>query len=326
MSIAVDEFSIEEFLDKNEINEFTQASDFHGFLAIATTWGMVLFSFALVGLYPSIWSILVALVLLGGRHLALAILMHDASHYSLFRTRKLNDLLGQWICAYPTWQDLNRYRSHHRKHHLLAGTAEDPDYSLVNGFPITLGSLFRKFLRDLIGVTGVKRIYGLLLMDLGFIKYTVASDVIWLPQGGRSMTDVITCAITNLHGVVITNFILFGVLYCLGHPWLYLLWIGSYLVPFSLFVRIRSIAEHACTRSGLNPLDSTRTTHANPLARITVAPHRVNYHLEHHMLMATPNYLLPKLHRLLRERGAHDAAIVSKGYFDVLRIATRITR
>jgi fatty acid desaturase len=44
----------------------------------------------------------------------------------------------------------------------------------------------------------------------------------------------------------------------------------------------------------------------------------VNFHLEHHLLMTVPLHNLPKLHRLLRERGALDGALVTRGYWDVL--------
>jgi fatty acid desaturase len=125
-----------------------------------------------------------------------------------------------------------------------------------------------------------------------------------------------------MKGWIITNAAMAGLLAAFGHPWLYLLWLGSYLTTFSVFVRIRSIAEHACTQLDLDPFKSTRTTHANWFARITVAPIRVNYHLEHHLLMTVPYFSLPKLHRLLAAKGALAGAYVSPGYMDVLRIAT----
>ncbi|MEW6056274.1 MAG: fatty acid desaturase family protein [Bdellovibrionota bacterium] len=308
-------------LQKNEIQELTQASNLRGFQAVVTTWAMIAGAFCMVAIYPSPFMVLGALVILGGRHLALAILMHDCAHYSLFRTRILNDILGRWVCAYPTWQDLKRYRVHHMDHHKHAGSGKDPDLSLIKSFPISKSSYVRKILRDLSGISGLKRIYGLVLMDLGLIKYTVAADVQRLDQKGRTVKQVFREAFGNLHGVVITNVILWGVLYSLGHPWLYLLWVVSYLTTFSVFVRIRSIAEHAYTLEGLDPLKNTRTTLANFLARITVAPHRVNYHLEHHLLMTVPYFNLPRLHSVLKERGALKGAFLSQGYLEVLQAA-----
>lgn len=312
---------VSEILSRDEIQDLIRPSDGRGALAVLTTWAMIAGSVALVGLHPAVWTVLLALVILGGRHLALAILMHECAHYSLFRTRRLNDLVGAWLCAFPTWQHLARYRVHHIAHHQHAGTALDPDLDLVTSYPVTPGSLARKLLRDLVGLTGLKRVYGLVLMDLGYIRYTVSSRVEKLDVSGRTWTQAVAGAAGYLHGVIITNALLFGVLLAFGKPWLYLLWIGSYLTTFSVFIRIRSIAEHACTVQDADPYTNTRTTQANWLARITVAPHRVNYHLEHHLLMTVPYFKLPKMHALLAGRGGLAGAFTASGYGEVLKIA-----
>jgi fatty acid desaturase len=68
-------------------------------------------------------------------------------------------------------------------------------------------------------------------------------------------------------------------------------------------------------------LRQTRTTIARWWERIFIAPNHVNYHLEHHLLMTVPHYRLPRLHRLLRERGVLADACLTRGYRDVLRLA-----
>ncbi|MBI3541856.1 MAG: fatty acid desaturase family protein [Deltaproteobacteria bacterium] len=313
---------VTEILSNEEIKLLKSPSDARGWLAVATTWALIAAMFALVAWRPSTWTALVALVVLGGRHLALAILMHDCAHYSLFRTRALNDVVGRWLCAYPTWQDLPRYREHHLRHHKFAGSKDDPDLDLVAPFPVSRASLARKLARDASGVSGLKRVYGLLLMDLGFVKYTVSNVITKLPQGGRTKLDVLKTGARNLHGVALTNAALFGALWLGGHPALYLLWLGSYLTTFSVFVRVRSIAEHACTEQDLDPFKNTRSTEANWVARLTVAPIRVNYHLEHHLLMTVPYFNLPRLHRMLAERGALKNAYNAGGYAEVLLTAS----
>ncbi len=48
----------------------------------------------------------------------------------------------------------------------------------------------------------------------------------------------------------------------------------------------------------------------------------MNYHLEHHLLMTVPHYQLPRMHRLLAERGVLARACVERGgYPAVLRRA-----
>jgi len=313
---------VTEVLSKDEIQELIRPADWRGWLAVLTTWGMIAASLTAVAFLPSVWTVLAALVILGGRHLALAILMHDAAHCSLFKTRWLNDWVGAWLCAYPTWQDLRRYRPHHLRHHQYAGSEKDPDIDLVTAYPVSRASLARKLLRDLVGLTALKRVYGLLLMDLGYIGYTVSSRVERLSQEGMTPAKRLRLAWRNLHGVAISNLALLALFTVIGHPWLYLLWAGSYLTTFSVFLRIRSIAEHACTEMDLDPLKNTRTTYANWLARVTVAPHFVNYHLEHHLLMTVPHQNFKCMHQLLLERGALRGAFVARGYLTVLASAT----
>jgi fatty acid desaturase len=96
-------------------------------------------------------------------------------------------------------------------------------------------------------------------------------------------------------------------------------WVLAFFTPHPLFVRIRSIAEHGCVTRSPDILENTRTTRAGLLLRLTVAPNRVNYHVEHHLLAAVPFYRLPKMHEMLREKGLLEAP---PSYWDVLRLAS----
>ena len=308
---------VTDVLSPSEIKSFTEGSDLKGFQAVFTTLLIIASAFFLAHSFRSWWAILIALILLGGRHLALAILTHDASHFSLFKSRSLNQVFG-WICGSITWVDLSRYRAYHLRHHQFAGTTKDPDLSLVSPYPVSKSSFARKVLRDLLGVSGFKRVYGLLLMDFGFIEFTLSGSITPIDQSRRSLFDVIKTGFQHLWGVLICNLVLYLILTAFLSPWLYLLWIISYLTTFSLILRIRSIAEHACTEMDPDPLKCTRTTYASPLGRLTVAPHRVNYHLEHHLLMNVPYFKLPTLHQLLLSRGAYENAFISKSYPDVI--------
>ncbi|PRQ04842.1 fatty acid desaturase family protein [Enhygromyxa salina] len=321
---------VTDFLTAAEIRELTERSDARGFMAVATSWGMIAASFALVGLHPRWWTIVIALIVIGGRQLGLSILMHDAAHRSLFRTRRLNLVIGQWLCAAPGWTSLARYRAHHLRHHAHTNEPDDPDLALVAPFPISRASLARKFARDLSGLTGLKRVVALLAMDFGVLEYTASVTITRIDQRGRSVVDVARCGLRNFGPVLLTNVALGLLLRAAGHGELYMLWVGAYLTSFSLFLRIRAMAEHACTQppaeSGPAPratvFFNTRTTQANLIARLTVAPHAVNYHLEHHLLPTVPLYSVSRMHRLLRERGALAGCHVSSSYRAMLRTVT----
>jgi fatty acid desaturase len=276
-------------------------------LSIATNWGLVGAAFALVAWAPNPLSVVVALFVIGGRQLGFAVLMHEAAHRTLFRNRRWNDVVGNWLCAYPVWSDLYPYRAYHLQHHAKTGTAEDPDLSLAAPFPVTRASLRRKIWRDLSGQTGWKRARATFRRDLG------------LSQGKVRRLDFM--GVRNLRGVTITNAALLAVLVVCGHPALYLLWVAAWLTTYSLVMRIRSIAEHGMVPDPADDFRNTRTTVARWWERLFIAPNLVNYHLEHHLMIAVPHYNLPRMHRLLRERGVLAGACVTDGYLRVLGLA-----
>ena len=245
-----------------------------------------------------------ALFVIGGRQLGFAVLMHEAAHHTLFANRRLNDFAGNWLCAYPIWTDLAPYRNYHLKHHAKNWTAEDPDLGLANKFPVTRASLRRKIVRDLSGQVGWKRVRAVLARDLGRRARGVAVSFGKTAGAGAPGWK-------NLQGVVITNAVLLGILTLAGWPVLYLLWVAAWFTTNSLATRIRSIAEHNMVPDPSDELRNTRTTLASWWERLLLAPNRVNFHLEHHLLMTVPFYNLPRLHRLLRDRGALDGALSS---------------
>lgn len=310
---------ITDYLTRDELKAFSRRSDARGFFAIVSTWLVIGLAFALLARFPHPITFVVAVFVIGGRQLALAILTHEAAHRSLFETRALNDVFTDLACARPIWNDVARYREHHVRHHAHTNTARDPDASLSHPFPTTRTSLARKLARDVVGVSGLRRIVGLVLMDIGVLEYTVAADVVKRPRNGRSTLDYVREGARNMRGMLLTNALLFGVLYAVGAGWVYAAWVVAYLTTFSLFVRIRSLAEHACTEVTEDIFRNTRTTSAGLLARMTVAPMNVNFHIEHHALVSVPYYRLPALSAVLRARGAVGAPPT---YLDVLRIVT----
>src|SRR6266446_3008832 len=119
------------------------------------------------------------------------------------------------------------------------------------------------------------------------------------------------------------NAVLFAGLAAAGVWWAYpLLWLLPLLTWQMVITRIRNIAEHAVVPDSNDPLRNTRTTRANFLERLFIAPYYVNYHLEHHLLFYVPCYNLPRVHEIL-SRSPHAARMeVQPNYAAVLRLAT----
>jgi fatty acid desaturase len=298
----------QEALTREEIRSLVEVRDRCAWLSILLDWGLVGASFALVAAFPNPLSIIVAIAVIGGRQLGFAVLMHDAAHRALLRNRFWNDWVGNWLCAYPVWNDVHPYRRYHLQHHAKTWTKDDPDLELAAPFPITRASLRRKVWRDLSGQTGWKRFLAILNRDLGRSRGRVRRDF--------------GAGLQAMHGVVITNGVLLGLLTLFGHPALYLLWVAAWFTTYSLVMRIRSIAEHAMVPDVADALRNTRTTLARWWERLLIAPNRVNFHLEHHLLMTVPHYNLPRLHSILRTRGLLAEACVTEGYWNVLDLAS----
>jgi fatty acid desaturase len=291
-------------LTRDEIRAFTRTSNLPGALAIVWTWLVVAGCLAAVAY--TWWALPLVVVVLGGRQLALAVMMHDAAHGTLFRTKWLNER-SDWVCARPIWADTARYRKQHLGHHAHTGTDRDPDLDLAPVEPMSRRSLRRKIVRDLTGVAGLRRVAALIAIDAGAI--TVSGGTV--RRAGKPSLGKLA---RNLAPMLVTNALL---AYVAG--WAYLAWVIAYLTTFSLFLRLRSLAEHACMERTDDELRNTRTTRAGLLARATVAPLHVNYHLEHHLLPTVPWYRLPALARRIADQVPPPTA----SYVDVMRAVSR---
>ena len=315
--------SVTELFSRDEIKELTKTSDVQGAWAVGSTWAVIVMNFGTVAYswdylpgWAKVLMCALALAILAGRQLALAILMHDASHHSLFKTKWLNTHLTDWLCARPIWNDVSKYRPYHLKHHAKTSQPDDPDLGLVKNFPITQTSLFRKFFRDLNGQSGLKFLAGRVLMDLELLEWSVSNDPKPIPRGDRSNLELAKNLLKNSSGMLISNAAIFSALWASGRPKLYLLWPLAYITPFPLFIRIRAMAEHAGLETSHSALSNTRTTRAGWLARALVAPIHVNYHIEHHLMASVPHQKLARMHQMLRERQYVDAP---PSYLNVIR-------
>ena len=124
-------------------------------------------------------------------------------------------------------------------------------------------------------------------------------------------------------GSLVANLMMLALLSAAGYWWLYpVMWLLPLATWYQLVSCVRNIAEHAVVPDNDDPLRNTRTTHANPLERLLLAPYWVNYHLEHHLFMFVPCWRLPAAHRALVVGGRREKLEVQPGYRAVLQLAT----
>lgn len=313
--------NVNDWLSKEEIKDLVQKSDWKASLEVLKTWGTIGLTFLIAGYFPNIFTILLAVLILGSQQLACAIIMHDGSHRAMFHSNQLNDFVANWLGGYPVFNDAERYRPYHLKHHTNTGTFKDPDISLVKGYPTTVGSFLRKVFRDIAGLTGLKIQAGIFLMNIGYLKYTTAGMFEKLNVKGKNLLYFIKNGFHHYWKPLLANLLMLGILWLCGAAWLYLLWLVALFTSFNFFIRIRSIAEHSMVPDQEDEISNTRTTNASWLEAFLFAPHFVNYHLEHHLLMTVPPYNLPKLHRIIKKKGFFDQGTLAQSYWDVIKMA-----
>lgn len=285
-------------LTPEEMQPFLRRSDARAWTMVSINLAMIGAAFALPAWWPNPLTVLLGVLILGGRQLGLAVIYHDCAHGVFFRTRWLHDLVGHWLCGGLMNTSMYAYRAYHLKHHRFAGTERDPDLGIALAYPTARASLKRKVVRDLTGRTGVKAIRAQLAR-----------------LGARRNAPFF-----------VSHALLLGTLALAGMAWTYLLWWVAYVFAHQFITRLRFMGEHGVARDrlGADARDNTCTTEVAWWERLLVAPNYVNYHLEHHLSAAVPCYRLAALHALLREKGFFDGFdCISRGYRDVLAKAVR---
>ncbi|MFZ5739005.1 MAG: fatty acid desaturase family protein [Pseudomonadota bacterium] len=296
----------------DEWARLTHRSSARGLWLVAHAWGTIALAIALVTIWPNPLTWLIAVMIVGTRQLGLAILMHEAAHGGLHRNPKLNEAIGQWLCAVPVGADLPAYRRYHLQHHKYTQQPEDPDLVLSAPFPISKESFARKAIRDLTGQTFVKQ-------RLPALKALFAPA----DTGAPKHDSFVASGKARTQRFLAANAVLLALFWLAGAGiWYAGVWLVAMATWLPLVTRVRNIAEHACTSTGTDPFSQARTTLANPLERALIAPYWVNYHAEHHLFMYLPCYNLPEAHRLLRDKGLIGRVTVAPSYPDVLKLAT----
>ncbi|MEP4051798.1 MAG: fatty acid desaturase family protein [Litorimonas sp.] len=296
-----------QYIPKSEVRRLAKRSDLWGAWLTLHVWGVIALSATAFIIFPNPWVYAAAFLIIGSRQHGLAILAHDTAHGVLFETKTANELVGKYLLAAPYGGDMVSYRHYHLKHHRFTQSKQDPDLPLSAKFPTSRQSLFRKFLRDVTGLT---------FLRLRFAAYNMR-------KSGQSLPGSEAFQKTSPLPYLVSNGIIFGVFVLIGHPWLFLtLWLLPLWTWFFACLRLRNIAEHALTTNDDNPLTHARTTHANVFERILFAPYWVNYHVEHHAYMFVPCYRLKALHKAMIDAGHGPDMEMQNDYGAILKLAS----
>ncbi|MHB1486540.1 MAG: fatty acid desaturase family protein [Acidimicrobiales bacterium] len=249
-------------------------------ISVLGAWAQSFGVVALAGYLNRWWLYPIAFLLAGRGFGLLSILGHEAAHRLLFKRRRLNDGVGRWLLAYPSFTPLDLYRRAHMAHHRDEMGPNEPDLGLYQGYPITRASMKRKLTRDAFFMSGWKVLKPLL----------------------KAMRN------TSSRGLAVRIFgaqaVIAVVLGFIGPWWLYpALWLAPWMSVWRVINRLRAVAEHG----GMTRSDDRRlTTHhvrQRPWARFWMVPYNTGWHLAHHVDMGIPFRRLPRMHAELVRSG-----------------------
>ncbi|MEM7218115.1 MAG: fatty acid desaturase family protein [Pseudomonadota bacterium] len=244
------------------------------------------------------WLLLVpALIVIGARQHGLLVLMHDATHFCVARSRRVNDWLGELLTAAPLFANLRGYRRTHLAHHRHLNTPQDPDWVRKTSQPkqrrhwefpngrSTPGLLLSLYWQSVLYLFGT-------FVSMSSPTSTDA-DGVAEPRDGLA-TARILCMLAIVAAVVLSG---------LWPQWL-LYWVLPIFSVVPMLNRIRSIAEHFAL-DHVGTLRHTRSVDAGPIERALLAPHFIGLHAEHHLVASIPGHRLPALRALLQRCPAY---------------------
>ena len=239
--------------------------------AVIFDWSVVVLTFVLALKVDRWFGYVATLFIIGNRQHAIGILGHDAAHYSVSRSHRLNDFLGNLFCFWPITASIKGYREFHFKHHRYNGTKLDPELEHKKEFPpdwdlpARPSKLAVLVLKDLMGL-GWREV----LKAISFFKPVDFIDAI----GPAVILSTALFLLIKHH-----------------HIEVFILWQLALFTTMWATFRVRIWTEHF----------GTQGTHRLWLSwwqRWLIAPHNTWYHWEHHKYPSVAYPDLPKIRTL----------------------------
>jgi fatty acid desaturase len=289
------------------VRELSTIDPLRSTVAITTEWIGIVLAIVLYQrvLHPIFLPVVIMWI--GARQHALAILMHEATHYLLFKNRRLNAIVSELFLAWPLFITTRTYRGSHFAHHRHVNTEKDPDLMRKQSsiseweFPTSWRALVALLAKDVFGLH----------------THQLFSDFadMWDGNDTKEREGNSYAVARTLYYVVVLSLVTYFRLW----PMFLLLWVVPIVTWLKMIMRIRSIAEHFAIEND-HAYTLSRTTLPSLLERVFVAPRNVNFHLEHHLYPSVPFFRLPRLHTLLMKDAVFQSkAHITSTYWGVLR-------
>ncbi|MCY4136894.1 MAG: fatty acid desaturase [Rhodobacteraceae bacterium] len=269
-------------LSRRELKLLMRRSNLPGLLHLATFVAVLLCTGFLVWFSEGSWWVIPAMFLHGVVWVHLFALQHECVHYTAFRTRSLNEVLGN-ICGFAIMLPNRFFRYEHCDHHTYTQLhGKDPE--LIE-LPISLG----KYLSFVSSVP----FWGYRFLEFGrhILGRFSEAEKKFIPREDRVSVVVEARVMAMAYAAILALSAVFDFWGVLWYWWLPL-FIGE---PVMRAIRM---TEHVGRPNVRDMKVNTRTNLVSRPMRFLCW--NMNYHAEHHYASSVPFHALPELHRKLQ--------------------------
>lgn len=279
---------------KQRLRYLYKRDNYHGFLALFENLLWISAAIA-ISLLSNYWAYALSALIIGARQRALATLLHEAAHGTLFQAKWLNQVAGR-LSGWPILQTFNSYRiSHVLNHHPKIGSAQrDPDFAYMKEAGVyqeqTRVQFIARFLcTPLLG-----------MLTPRYIGYLIKHRLIETSRDVNGRLELL--AVLSLHSLGLTLAWVDGVLLEYMTFWWF-----PFLLVHPVIGWFCELAEHYPMMDDTQ--DTTvfysRNRHSSRLEQLFFGMHCEYLHLTHHLLPGIPYWNLHKANAVLREDVAY---------------------
>lgn len=255
--------------------------------------------------------VLAAFIIGAGVQNRLSVLVHEASHYSLFKNRAVNDLAANLFLLFPVFGAIANYRTGHWGHHRHVNDPErDPDLQRLTkhqprDLPISKGRFLVDYvLKQLLIHKAVSYMVGRAMYvavpmksEPGQVNDALGSRNVWLLRIAYYGMLFGTIAWFNLW----LEYVLF--------------WVVPIFTFYPAVLFLREIAHHG-NYPDAGDFTNSRVYRARWLERQIFFPFGEHNHVLHHMFPTIPHHRMDDAHAvMLRYPPYRDTVVICNGFF-----------
>ena len=271
--------------------------------SIAIQWSVIVIAFVLAVRLSTPLAYIGAALVIATRRMALSVIVHDAAHGLILPSKRANDIVADWLAAFPCFMSTSAFRRFHLQHHRALGTADDPERLAAVldprswTWPVSRREFARTLILDLTGLN-LARTLSMFAMFSPLTRLVARPErmaEVYKDLVGFGLYWTVALAAASLSGAIV--------------PFV-LLWVLPHLTLQPVLIKLARAPEHVGADGW-----STVTVRPRLAERMLFSPLNIQYHGEHHAFPNVPYYNLPRLHRRVSRVPVNPPWEVVDGYF-----------